>query len=146
MRRGNRDYWGARAAPISRGREDLHVLPVLYREDLLARTSEAKCRGLLLSRHEPEQRPALHESPSGSSSPAFLEPPHPCPRPLPLQRWSPSQPRTDGQEQTAPGRSHLETGTRSPCARGAMRLQPFQSCQEKKNLTHALFGGISNSL
>ena len=61
-----------------------------------------------------------HSPVLGSSSPAFLEPPCPHfhPRPLPPQQWSPSQPRTDGQEQTAPGRSHLERGTWSPLQQG----------------------------
>lgn len=57
---------GNEGCPISRGREDVHVLLVLYWEAPLARTSEAKCRCLPLSQREPEQRPALHESPSGA--------------------------------------------------------------------------------
>lgn len=122
MRRGNRGYWGARAAPVSRGREDLHVPPLLYWEALFTRTSEAKCRGLLLSRHEPEQHPALHESPSGAgllqtSLPGA--PPSPSPSPSPPATAVVPIPAPHGRAGgTAPGRSHLETGTGNPVQRG----------------------------
>lgn len=103
MRRGNKDCWERGLPPYQGGGKIYMCCQCCAWETPLARTSEAKCRGLLLSQHEPEQRPAFHESPA-SPSPAFLDPPVPIPVPIPIPSHRSSGP---GPSPAQTGRSRL---------------------------------------